>query len=72
MCLAVPLKLTRIDGNDAIGEVEGIQRKVRVDFLHDPKIGDYVIAHAGFAIEKLNEEQALANLQAFQEVADAL
>ncbi|MBQ9166671.1 MAG: HypC/HybG/HupF family hydrogenase formation chaperone, partial [Oscillospiraceae bacterium] len=41
-------------------------------FLHNPQLGDYVIAHAGFAIEKLNEEQALQNLKALQEVADAL
>ena len=72
MCLAVPLKLTQIDGNDAIGELEGIKRKIRVDFLHNPQLGDYVIAHAGFAIEKLNEQQALENLKALQEGADAL
>ena len=72
MCLAVPLKLTQIDGNDAIGELEGIKRKIRVDFLHTTQLGDYVIAHAGFAIEKLNEQQALENLKALQEVADAL
>ena len=72
MCLAVPLKLTQIDGNDAIGELEGIKRKIRVDFLHNPQLEDYVIAHAGFAIEKLNEQQALENLKALQEVADAL
>lgn len=72
MCLAVPLKLTKIEGKTGIGELEGIQRKIRLDFLHNPQLGDYVIAHAGFAIEKLNEEQALANLKALQEVADAL
>lgn len=72
MCLAVPLKLTQIDGNDAIGELEGIRRRIRVDFLHNPQLGDYVIAHAGFAIEKMNEQQALENLKALQEVADAL
>ncbi|MCD7761176.1 MAG: HypC/HybG/HupF family hydrogenase formation chaperone [Clostridiales bacterium] len=72
MCLAVPLKLTKIDGNDAVGELEGIQRRIRVDFLKDPQPGDYVIAHAGFAIEKLNERQALDNLQALREVTDAL
>lgn len=72
MCLAVPLKLTEVDGKDAIGEVEGIRRKIRVDFLPNPQPGDYVIAHAGFAIEKLNERQALENLKALREVADAL
>ena len=72
MCLAVPLRLTEVDGKDAIGEVEGIRRKIRVDFLPNPQPGDYVIAHAGFAIEKLNEQQALDNLNALREVADAL
>lgn len=72
MCLAVPLKLTQIDGNEAIGELDGVQRKIRVDFLKQPKLGDYVIAHAGFAIEKLNEQQALENLQAIEEMSHAL
>lgn len=72
MCLAVPLKLTEINGSDAVGELDGVRRKIRVDFLRNPQLGDYVIAHAGFAIEKLNEEQALENLRALREVADAL
>ena len=72
MCLAVPLKLIQIQGNDAVGEAMGLQRKLRVDFIPEPKIGDYVMVHAGFAIERMNEQQALDNLQAIQEVADAL
>ena len=72
MCLAIPLKLIEIDGMEATAEAAGIRRRVRVDFIREPKPGDYVIVHAGFAIERLNEQQALANLQAIQEVADAL
>ncbi len=72
MCLAVPLKLTKIDGNDAIGELDGIQRRIRVDLLREPKVGEYVIAHAGFAIERLREEQALENLKAIEEMAHAM
>lgn len=72
MCLAVPLKLVQVDGPEAIGEVEGIRRKIRVDFLKHPQVGDYVIAHAGFAIETLKPQQALENLQALREVADGL
>jgi hydrogenase expression/formation protein HypC len=72
MCLAVPLKLTQIDGNEAIGELDGVQRRIRVDFLKQPKLGDYVIAHAGFAIETLNEQQALENLRAIEEMSHAL
>ncbi|MCD8147504.1 MAG: HypC/HybG/HupF family hydrogenase formation chaperone [Clostridiales bacterium] len=72
MCLAIPMRLTELDGNDAVAEVDGVKRKIRVDFIKEPKVGDYVIAHAGFAIERLQEQQALDNLEAIQEVADAL
>ncbi len=72
MCLAVPLKLVEIDGNDAVGESMGMRRKLRVDFIEDPRIGDYVIVHAGFAIERLPEQQALDDLSAWEELRDAL
>jgi hydrogenase expression/formation protein HypC len=72
MCLAIPLKIVEIEGKQATGEVEGVSRRVRVDFVENIKVGDYVIVHAGFAIEKLTEEQALENLKAIKEVTDAL
>ena len=72
MCLAVPLKLIEIDGKNAVGESMGIQRKLRVDFIPEPKIGDYVIVHAGFAIERLPEEQALEDIAAWEEIRDVL
>ena len=72
MCLAVPLQLVEINGNEAIGVANGVRRTVRIDFIREPKVGDYVISHAGFAIERMSEAQALENLRAIQEVADAL
>ena len=72
MCLAVPLKIIAIDGKNAVGESMGMQRKLRVDFIPEPKIGDYVIVHAGFAIERLPEEQALENIAAWEEIRDVL
>lgn len=72
MCLAVPLKLTEINGSTAIGEAMGVSREVRVDFIRDPKPGEYVIVHAGFAIERLSPQQAELDLQAWAEVEDAL
>jgi len=72
MCLAIPLKLIEIDGMEATAEAAGIRRRVRVDFIREPRVGDYVIVHAGFAIERLDETQALENLRAIQEVTDAL
>ena len=72
MCLAVPLRLIEINGCEAVGEAMGVQRKVRVDFIREPKIGDFVIVHAGFAIERLPDAQALEDLDAWREVTDAL
>ena len=68
MCLAVPLKIVEIDGLDAVGEVEGLRRKMRLDFIREPKVGEYVIVHAGFAIERLPEKQALEDIEAWAEV----
>ncbi|HIS44991.1 MAG TPA: HypC/HybG/HupF family hydrogenase formation chaperone [Candidatus Scatomorpha merdigallinarum] len=72
MCLAVPLKIVEINGLDAVGEVEGLRRRMRLDFIKEPKLGEYVIVHAGFAIERLSEKQALADIEAWAEVRDAL
>ncbi len=72
MCLAVPLKLIEINGNDAVGEALGMRRAVRVDFIPDPKPGDYVMVHAGFAIERLPEEQAMDDLETWEELRNAL
>ena len=72
MCLAVPLKLIEIKGKTAIGEAMGVSREIRVDFIRDPKPGEYVIVHAGFAIERLSNQQAQLDLEAWAEVEDVL
>ena len=72
MCLAVPLKLIEIDGKNAVGEAMGMKRRVRVDFIENPQLGEYVMVHAGFAIERLSETQAMEDIQAWEEVQDAL
>ena len=72
MCLAIPLQLVEINGSVAVGEALGMKREIRVDFIPEPKIGDYVIVHAGFAIERLGETQALEDLEAWKEMRDVL
>lgn len=72
MCLAVPLKLVEINGKEGKGEFEGVLRKVRLDFVPDSQINDYVMVHAGFAIEKIEETQAEEDRKAFSEVLHAL
>ncbi len=72
MCLAVPLRLVQVDGNKALAEAMGVTREVRVDFIPQPQVGDYVIVHAGFAIERLPQQQALEDLEAWEELENAL
>ena len=72
MCLAIPLQLIEINGSTAVGEAMGMRREIRVDFIDRPQIGDYVIVHAGFAIERLPEQQALDDLEAWEDVRNAI
>lgn len=72
MCLAIPLKIVEINGKEAVGERSGIKRKIRLDFIENPKIGEYVIVHAGFAIERMDEKTAEENISAAEEVEDEL
>ena len=72
MCLAIPLRIAEISGKDGVGEANGLRRKIRLDFIREPKIGDYVIVHAGFAIERLDPSQAEQSLAAAREVEAAL
>lgn len=72
MCLAVPLRLIKIEGNNGIGERSGITREIRLDFIDAPQPGDYVIVHAGFAIERLDPKQAELDLEAYDELDQTL
>lgn len=71
MCLAIPLKIVEINGNEAMAEIEGVRRKIRTDFVKNLNVGDYVIVHAGFALERLDEQQAKENMELIREVTDA-
>ena len=69
MCLAIPSKITRIENNMATIDVDGVQREVSLLLLEDAGVGDYVIVHAGFAIQKIDEAAALETLQFLKEAA---
>lgn len=72
MCLAVPLRVEEINGKEGICEFDGVRRKVRLDFVPKVKIGDYVLVHAGFAIEIIKEEEAIESRDAYKELFDAI
>jgi len=71
MCLAVPVRIIERDGDTAVGEVSGVTREVSVMMTPDAKVGDYVIVHAGFAIQILDQELARENLELLREMAQA-
>lgn len=56
MCLAFPGKIKRIDGQNAIVDFDGIEKEINISLLSDVKKGEFVIVHAGFAIEKVSRE----------------
>ena len=68
MCLAVPMRVVEIDGPVARVEESGVRREARVDLIDGVKVGDYVIVHAGVAIDRLEPEEALETLRLFEEM----
>jgi hydrogenase expression/formation protein HypC len=69
MCLAIPAKLIRIDEHMGTVDTEGTQRDVSLLLLEDAQIGDYLIVHAGFAIHRVDEAEALASLKLLRQMA---
>ena len=67
MCLAVPGKVVEIKDSIGIVNFNGVKREVRLDLV-DVKVGDYVIVHTGFAIEKMDEDDALESLEIWKEL----
>ncbi|HUU42301.1 MAG TPA: HypC/HybG/HupF family hydrogenase formation chaperone [Planctomycetota bacterium] len=70
MCLAVPAKIVALEGTRATVEVPGNRFDADVSMV-DVKLGDYVLVHAGFAIERYDPEVAAELLQLWEDVADA-
>lgn len=69
MCVGVPMQVISIDGDLAMTEVDGVKREANLMMLdQEVKIGDFVIVHAGFAISKLDEEDARETLALMREV----
>ncbi|RLC46769.1 MAG: HypC/HybG/HupF family hydrogenase formation chaperone [Candidatus Cloacimonadota bacterium] len=69
MCLGIPFKIEKIEGNSAIGSVSGIKREIDIRILDDVNINDYVLVHAGFAIQKVDEFEAKETLDILREYA---
>jgi len=68
MCLGVPVKIIEKKGKEGIAEFKGVKRRISLELLDEVKVGDYVILHAGFAIQRLDKEDALETLKLFEEL----
>lgn len=76
MCLAIPGKVVEIETTvePMMGKVSfgGIVKRICLDWVPEIKLGEYVIVHVGFAISKVNEEEALETIKMFMEMAEGL
>jgi len=69
MCLAIPALIVEKEGNQAKADIGGIVRDVSLELVDRPaEVGDYVLIHAGFAIHKLEKEDAEETLRLMEEV----
>ena len=70
MCLAVPMRITAIDGYQCTCEAKGIEREVSLFMLqHEmPEVGDHVLVHVGYAIQKVSAEEAADSWAVFDQV----
>jgi hydrogenase expression/formation protein HypC len=71
MCLGVPARVLEKSGAAAVVELGGVRREISLMLLDDVSVGEWVIIHAGFAIERLSEEEAEQTLSLLREIADA-
>lgn len=68
MCLGIPMIIVEKNGNDAVAESGGVRKGIRLDLLENVSLGDYVLIHAGYAIEKLDAREALETLELLRQV----
>jgi len=68
MCLGIPMKVIKIEGSEGVVESGGLKRKADLSLMKDIRTGDYVLLHAGFAIEKIKPAEAKKTLKILREI----
>jgi hydrogenase expression/formation protein HypC len=72
MCLSIPAKIVSIDGNMADVSAGGTVFKAGLHMIENAKIGDYILLHAGFAIQIVSEKEAVETLKLLEEIDNSL
>lgn len=68
MCLAVPMQIISVEGDTMVAEIDGVRREASLLMLNEEvKVGDFVLIHAGFAISRLDEDEALETIELMRE-----
>lgn len=71
MCLAVPMRISEIaDKNIAVVESDGAKARISTALIANPQVGDFVIIHAGYAIERIDQQEADKRIELFKELAE--
>lgn len=70
MCLGIPGKIIKIKDNKGTIEIGDVRREVFMHFVPEAKVGDYILMHAGCAIQILDEEEALKTLEILRELSE--
>jgi hydrogenase expression/formation protein HypC len=71
MCLAVPVRITSIEGDQAEVDIGGVSRRVSIALTPEARLGDYVLLHTGYAINVLNEAEAQETLELLERMVEA-
>ncbi|MDP1622821.1 MAG: HypC/HybG/HupF family hydrogenase formation chaperone [Bacteroidales bacterium] len=69
MCLAIPAKVVSIEGSSALVKIEDVEYQASLLLLEDVSPGDFILLHAGFAIEKIDPEEAAETMRLLREIA---
>ena len=72
MCLSIPARIISVNGNMAEVSAGGTIFKAGLHMLENAKVGDYILLHAGFAIQKISESEAAETLELLKEMKDSL
>ena len=72
MCLGIPGRVIEIEKNVAKVDVGGVSRDISLDLCPDVSVGEYVLIHTGFAIQKVDEEEAKDTLDLLRQMAEAI
>ncbi|HAD82711.1 MAG: hydrogenase assembly protein HypC [Candidatus Edwardsbacteria bacterium RIFOXYD12_FULL_50_11] len=67
MCLAIPAKIETIEGTKAEVDIRGLKRKIGLQLMPDAKVGEFVLVHAGFAIQRIDPEEAEETYQLLED-----